>query len=179
MSECSCGNDSVHPVGSRRTSDNVRVTLWSNGKLTEGPGHYYINGLPRDRDAAMAVGWLVLADVALYDRDEVGCLVAAAKWAHARGYDAVAMRAKVEKGHALPVIKPSWTTISANRDGRPTIQAWKLPLLFWPGLCVWRESGRYSVLREVERRSGAYENTGFSFGNLRELTDWLNENREV
>ena len=77
-----------------------------------------------------------------------------------------------ERLHRGATVRPVWTTLETDRDGKPTVQCWKLPRLRWPGLAVWREKGRYSVWSEIGR-SGSYSPSGLSFANLRELTRYL------
>jgi hypothetical protein len=139
-----------------------------------------IPGSPRARtpeqvDAALAAGWLVMGDAELYSAEELPGLVRAARWAVARGLGAPEMRRRFARPAPLA---PAWTVLATDRDGRPTLRCWRLPRLVWPGLAVWAERGRYSIMSELPGRCGTYAPTGFearTLGGLRTHLETLRE----
>lgn len=165
----------------RSTADGKDVLLWDDGSLTWALG-YAIKGcgFPRteaQRAKGRKVGFLVLGDICLYDSSEVPLLIAAARWATARDGLPGTMRARFGSLTRPKVPRLVWTTIQADRDGKPTVRVARLSRLFWPGLAVWHERGRYEVVREFPRGSGTFENTGFSSRTLRELGNVLEQMR--
>jgi hypothetical protein len=165
-------------IAKRRTARGTLIYLWPDGALTWAMGQY-VKGSPHARtpeqiEKALTAGWMVFGEVELYDDDEVPDLIRAARWAADRGLDPGAMR---ERLHAPHVMKPVWTVIETDRDGRPKVRSWILPRIAWPGLAVWSEKGEYSVWSEIGR-SGSYQPTGMTFTNLRDLTKYLEEVRQ-
>lgn len=81
----------TRPIARRRTADGVSVLLWADGMVTGRLG-LALPGVPlsraRTRDAqarALAVGWLMLGEVELWDAYEVPALYAAARKVAKRG----------------------------------------------------------------------------------------------
>lgn len=174
---CSCGDTASHVVMRRATADGKHVLLWDDGSLTWALG-YAIRGCGRPRTAAqielaLRAGRLALGDVCLYTADKVSDLVKAARWTAARGGFPGDMRRRYAEITAPKGLRPTWTVLSADRDGRPTCRVWRLPRLGWGDLAVWHERGLYEVVREVARGSGAYESTGFYASTLREVQTLL------
>lgn len=159
-------------IATRKTADDIVVQLWSDGAITTGMGTVVGQEARSEEKLSLylAAGWLVMGEVELYDASEVKRLLLAARWTAERGLDPGAMR---ERLHQKVTLKPIWTTLEADRAGKPTLQCWVLPRLRWPGLAVFREKGAYSICQEVGHRSGTYSPTGFEFSNLRQLTDHL------
>lgn len=98
---CSCGETEDHRIARRTTANGSFIYLWADGAITWVLGRY-VKGSPHPRTAeqrraALAAGWFVMEDVALYNNDEVPDLIAAARWAIARGLDASAMRQRYKK----------------------------------------------------------------------------------
>jgi len=165
----------IKPIASRRTTDGHIVRLWPDGALTWALGSY-IKGSPQPRSPeqvkrALKAGWLVMGEVELYSDSEVPALIAAARWAADRDGLPGTLRARL---HRAPSLRPHWVTLQSDRDGRPVLQVWRLPRLRWPGLAVWREKGRYEVMREVGS-SGTYVASGCAFSNLEALSSHLAE----
>ena len=170
---CSCGHAAGHAIATRKTAEGSIVKLWSDGAITWALGRY-IKGSPHARTpaqitAALAAGWLVMGDVELYDDDEVSALVEAARWAASRGLDPGAMRARLSRP---AVLRPVWSVVEADRDGKARVRVWKLPRLRWPGLAVWADGATYSIWREAGS-SGTYRPTGIEFSNLADLSTHL------
>jgi len=164
-------------IATRKTAQDTIVHLWPDGSLTWAMGRY-IEGSPNARTPeqirkALAAGWLVLGEVEIYDDDEVPALIKAARWAADRGSSPAEMRKRL---HERKPMKPVWTVIETDRDGKPRVRVWKLPRIGWSGLAVWKDGGTYSVWTEIQR-SGTYEPTGVEFTNLRDLTKYLDETR--
>lgn len=161
-------------IATRRTADGSIVHLWPGGSLTWALGRY-IDGSPHPRteeqaQVALRAGWLVLGEVELYSDGEVPALVRAARWTAERGLDPGDMRARLHRSR----VRPAWTTLEADRDGRPRMQCWRLPRIRWPGLAVWRDGARYSVWSEIGR-SGSYAPTGMEFHRLSDVAAYLSE----
>jgi hypothetical protein len=76
VSSCSCGHHDAHLVATRRTFDNKRVELWSDGKVNLGNGTFCMAG---ERKVGMDAGWLILGEVCLYTVAEWDALCKAAK----------------------------------------------------------------------------------------------------
>lgn len=161
---CTCGNHEDHIIARRMTADGKSVLLWADGSLTWALGHAIRGSAhPRtDAQRAMALraGRLVLGDVCLYDGNEVSDLVAAARWAAKRDGLPGTMRARFSS-RRQPKPRPQWTVLSADASGRPTERVWRLNRMQHPGLAIWNERGRYSVMFEIGR-TGTFEPTGIS-----------------
>jgi len=182
---CTCGNPDDHVIARRVTADGKHVLAWDDGTLTWALG-YAIRGsasprTPEGRERARRAAWLVLDDVCLFDADEVPALIRAARWAAERGTGRAGMweRLRGPKRGRVAGMAPQWTTLQADRDGRPTVRVWQLPRLAYPGLAVWHERGRYDVVSEVQRGTGTYASTGHSARTLRELGELLPTLRNV
>jgi hypothetical protein len=162
-------------IARRKTMDGELVKLWNNGSITTS-GFNVVVGQPARTQAQfelyLTAGWLLMGEVEVYDKSEIRSLLEAARWAAKRNLGPGGMRKRLAQQQQV-TLKPIWTTLQADRDGRPTLQCWVLPRLRWPGLSVWREHGIYSLGQEMGRKSGIYEPTGFKFKNLKELTAHL------
>lgn len=173
---CSCGESKSHVIARRLTSDGLRVQLWSDGSISGGFGALpgVPSRVPRDRDTALAAGWMFLGWVELYDREEIAGFYAACRWAAERGLDGAAARQRFAR---KPPLKPRWDVYQADRDGRPTLRVWKLPrLLGFGGLAVWDHcssgrGGRYELV-SYDRKS-VCSTTGMRFATLAGLRDHL------
>jgi hypothetical protein len=159
-------------IAKRQTADHKTVMLWSDGGLTTGMhGHIVRPGrTPETIEARRDAGWLVMGWVELYRYEEVPELFEAALWAVRCGKGSAEMRARMA---APPVLRWVWTTLHADRNGKPTLQVCVLPRLRWPGLAVWRERGKYSVCQEMGHKTGTYAPLGIEFTNLAGLTAYL------
>jgi hypothetical protein len=189
-------NGAKHGILARRkTADDKVVMLHADGTLTWALGSA-IKGSPNARTAAgieeaLTAGWLVMDNVELYDADDVPRLIAVTrKVAHQGGNHGDVRRAFAKQ----PPLKPHWTTLEADRDGKPTIRVWRLPRMSHPGLAVWdtlrnASRGRYEVMMEVragigpgrrsERESGTYATTGVRFNDLDKLSQYLRETSQL
>lgn len=168
-------NTATHWIAKRQTFEGTTVYLWPDGALTWSFGTY-IRGSAHPRsieqsERALTAGWLVLGEVEIYDDEEVPDLIRAARWTAERGGLPGDLRRRFSELRA-PKLRPVWTVIETDRDGRPLIRCWILPRMIWPGLGVWWDRGIYSVWTEIAR-SGAYAPTGCEFSNLRELGKYL------
>jgi hypothetical protein len=161
---CSCGNHEDHIIARRMTADGKSVLLWSDGSLTWALGHAIRGSAhPRtteQRNAALRAGRLVLGDVCLYDASEVSALVSAARWAAARDGLPGTMRSRLS-AMSRPKLRPQWTVLSTDARGRTTVRVWRLNRIQYPGLAIWHERGRYSVMSEIGR-SGTFQTTGIT-----------------
>lgn len=174
---CPCGTSESHRVAHRRTADGVVVVLWDDGAVTGLMGLRLV-GVPVVRprtEAALSVarsaGWMFLGEVEIYDADEIGSLYAACRWAAEHGLSIGDARARLAGAHS---VRPSWTILSADRDGNPKERVWQLPRLRWPGLAVWDTCNaalRYEVMDRD--RHGTCTTTGFKFATLAELAAHL------
>lgn len=185
---CSCGCAEAHVVARRTTLDGVAVELWSDGPVTGRLG-YAIDGVPMarprtatGRSVALAAGWMLLGEVEILDAEELPAMYAACRWAAARGL--VVGDARMRAADASrTVLRPVWTVLRADRDGRPTERVWRLPRLRWPGLAVWdhvsSSRGRYelmcSTMSSGRRHDETYEPTGLRFSTLAALSAHLLE----
>src|SRR5690606_19482601 len=127
---CTCGNPDDHVIARRVTADGKHVLAWDDGTLTWALG-YAIRGsasprTPEGRERARRAAWLVLDDVCLFDADEVPALIRAARWAAERGTGRAGMweRLRGPKRGRVAGMAPQWTTLQADRDGRPTVRVW-------------------------------------------------------
>ncbi len=115
-------------IATRKTAQDTIVHLWPDGSLTWAMGRY-IDGSPHARtkeqiEKALAAGWLALGEIELYDDSEVPDLIRAARWTADRGLDPGDMRKRL---HERKPMKPVWTVIETDRDGKPRVRVWKLP----------------------------------------------------
>lgn len=169
-----------------KTYDDKVVLLWSDGSLTWALGSA-IKGSPNARTAAgikeaVTAGWLVMGEVSIFNADEITRLIEAARKVARKGGSPGDVRAAFAKQAPL---KPHWTTLETDRDGKPTIRVWRLPRISHPGMAVWdtprnASRGRYEVMVEVRagglgQRSGGgtYGTTGFRFRDLDKLSQYL------
>ncbi len=98
--------------------------------------------------------------------------------------------ARIQESKQAP-LKPHWTTLETDRDGKPTIRVWRLPRTSHPGMAVWdtprnASRGRYEVMVEVragglgQRSSGGtYGTTRLRFRNLDELSQYIRETSQL
>lgn len=190
-------------IATRKTHDGKRVALWSNGAITGGMGSG-IKGIPiaRPRDekskqTALKTGWLFIGEVELYDYKELPDLYKAAKSVARKGgrpgdvRDAMGRMGKRRQtsapatgpgftsdvSHPRLKMKPIWTVLRADRDGKPTERYWRLPRIRWPGMAVWDHvnrggsRGRYEIVN-IDRH-GTTTSTGIRFKKLSDVMDHL------
>lgn len=175
-----------------KTYDDKVVLLWSDGSLTWALGNV-IKGSPNARTSdgikeALAAGRLVMGEISIYNADEVTRLIEVARKVARKGGNPGDVRSGFGKQAPL---KPHWTTLEADRGGKPTIRIWRLPRMTHPGLAVWdtlrnASRGRYEVMAEVRlgglgQRSGGgtYATTGVRFHDLTKLSQYLRETSQV
>jgi hypothetical protein len=174
---CPCGEAHPHEIARRHTADGISVHLESDGKVLGLFGRS-LRGVPvrrpRTSDAhrhAVKAGRMFMEWVSFYDAAELGTLYSDACEAARRG---VSIRAvQRERETAQPAPPPlTWTTVRADRDGKPTERHARLPRLLWPDLAVadycggsGSKNGRYVLLRrevadgrEVWREVNAFRN---------------------
>jgi len=176
LNPCTCGDPHPHEVATRRTADGYTVHAWSDGSLTWALGEY-IRGsarprTPEQQGRALRAARLVLDLLGFFDSDELPAVVAAARRAKGDRSSTLAIL-RGERGGRVSGLVPTWTTLEADRDGKPTLQVWTLPRMTHPGLAVWREKGLYRVMREMPGRRGTYTDTCFTARNYRELATVL------
>lgn len=184
LAPCSCGHDRAHQVAQRLTADGIAVVLWSDGPVTGRMG-FALDGVPvarpatnEAREAALAAGWLLLGEVALYDYADLGALYAACRWAADRGRGPGAVRERLA-ALSSPRLRPVWEVYQTDRDGRPTVRVWRLPRVRWPGLAVWdhvsvgAQGARYELFHVDRDNVGT--RTGFRFSRLADLARHLHE----
>jgi hypothetical protein len=188
---CTCGNTKPHTIAKRTTSDGDHVYLWNDGVLTWALGRYIEGGMrPRNAEQttkAMAVGWLVLGEVNLYDAEEVSELIAAARWSADRDAKPATVRARFKSQRdkaSRPT--PVWQVISADRSGKPTERAWIFSRMSpWYRCAVWdmkTSAGRYHLYNQVSDGRCAdfsFAPSGHVFRNLDDLFAWLDDNPPV
>jgi len=80
---CSCGSVAAHKIARRQTADGIRLDLWSDGTITSGMG-FMLQGLGAARsdyeaERDVEAGWLLFAEVELYDGAEVARLAKCAR----------------------------------------------------------------------------------------------------
>lgn len=172
-------------IARRVTADGVHVLLWDDGAITGRLG-YQIDGVtlvrPRSSEArarALRAGWLLLGECELYDAGELGALYEACRWSAERDGLPGTVRARLADQQRV-VLRPVWTVISTDRDGRPTERVWRLPRLRWPGLAVWDfinhgRGGRYAIMRSMVGAPDTFEDTGLRFATLADLSAYLCE----
>jgi hypothetical protein len=175
-----------------KTYDDKVVLLWSDGSLTWALGNV-IKGSPNARTAAgiqeaVAAGWLVMGEVSIYNADEITRLIEVARKVARKGGNPGDVRSAFAKQAPL---KPHWTTLEADRAGKPLVRVWRLPRMSHPGIAVWdtlrnASRGRYEVMTEVhagglgQRSSGGtYETTGVRFHDLDKLSQYLRETSQL
>lgn len=183
LSTCSCGDASAHVIMRRHTADGIEICLWENGAITGALG-IGLRGVPVARpkteaavNLARRTGRLMLGEVCLYDADELSALyIAARKAALSDGLPGTLRAAYRAARDRRALLAFNWTVLSADRDGNATERVARLPRLRWPGVAVWdycggpgSSRGRYHLVRETQRGSGTYAETGFVFGTLSAL----------
>jgi len=156
---CTCGEAHPHEVMRRHTADGISVHLESDGKVIGLFGRS-LAGVPvrRPRTAesqrrALKAGRLLLNALGFYDAKELGALYADACEAARRGVEIRDVQR--ERKEAKPAPPPlNWSTVHADRDGKPTERHARLPRLMWPDLAVadycggsGSKNGRYVLLR--------------------------------
>jgi len=174
---CPCGEAHPHEIARRHTADGISVHLESDGKVLGLFGRS-LNGVPVRRPRtpeshrhAVKAGRLFMEWVGLYSAAELGVLYADACEAARQG---TTIREARRTREALPPPAPAltWTTVRADRDGKPTERHARLPRLLWPDLAVadycggsGSKRGRYVLLRrdnadgrEVWREVNAFRN---------------------
>lgn len=164
---CSCGNPDAHVIARRQTADGADVVLWENGAITGALG-LALPGVrvarPRTREgraAALALGWRIMGEVALYDAAELGALL--------------------QPGKARREIVFSWSVLATDPAGSP-VERWSaLPQDRWAGWCVFdfcgrdgSERGRYQIFRYVSDDTA--EPTGIVFQAQADLVSFLSAN---
>lgn len=179
-------------IGRAKTYDDKVVLLHSDGTLTWALGNA-IKGSPNARTAAgieeaRTAGWLVLGEVSIVEAADVPRLIEAARKVARKGGNPGDVRAEL---HKVAPLKPHWTTLETDRDGKPTIRVWRLPRMSHPGIAVWdtlrnASHGRYEVMMEVRagglgQRSGGgtYATTGVRFHDLTKLSKYLRETSQL
>jgi hypothetical protein len=179
---CTCGRADAHQIAQRTTADGVAVVLWSDGPVTGRMG-YALPGVPVARpegaaavEAALAAGWLLMGEASLYDAEEMPALYAACRWSADRGRGPGGVRARLARVGRVR-IAPVWEVIRTDREGKPTVRAWRLPRVRWPGLAVWdhvsvgAKGARYEVM--ACGRDGVCFTTGLRFSTLAALAAHL------
>lgn len=168
--------DEATVIARRKTSDGKLVLLWSDGSIS-GAMSYQIKGVPMTKDTQ--VGWLFVSEVELYSYAELPALYKAAKWAAKRNGNHGDVRARVGKLLTpKPMkLKPIWTVVSTDRDGKPTDRYWKLDRVRWPGLVVWDHvnqgrGGRYEVA-SIDRNGTINPNSGVRVRTMGEVAKYL------
>lgn len=189
---CSCGELHPHTIMTRRTYDNRRVDLDSDGSLwIDSQRSPDLGAAPVRSDAAIerarAVGWLVMGYACILDAAEVSDL-------YRRGRALPRAPGSMRDLQAALAPKPGapvslfWTVMSADRDGKPTERVCSLPRMRWPGLVVFdfcggpgSSGGRYRLFRKVPNKAGerdaAVADTGWAFRRLADL--WAHLAQEV
>ena len=143
LESCTCGEAHPHEVMRRSTSDGIDICLWSDGMITGAMG-YRIRGVPAGRPRttesqrlALRAGRLLLGEVCLYDRAELGAVYAAARKAAAKDGLPGTLRAEIRKAEKRPAQIPiAWTVLATDRDGKARERFGRLPRLRWPGRAV-------------------------------------------
>jgi len=192
MTPCPCGDPHPHTIATRRTYDNVRVDLDSDGTLWIGNQRTSTSGAaPVRTDAALErarkVGRLLMDNACILEAAEVTDLYRRGRALSTVPETLRELRAALDRP---PVRTLVWTVLSADRDGTPTERVCSLPRMFWPGMVVFdfcggpgSAGGRYRVFRRIPNRGGerdaAVEDTGFAFRRLAELWGYLDSCRAV
>ena len=179
MSPCSCGEPHPHTIATRRSYDNVRVDLDSDGTLWIGDRRSSTSGAAGVRtdaslDRARRVGRILMDNACILKAGEITALYRRGR-ALARPPETLReLREACEpKG---PPVKLVWSVVSADRDGRPTERVCSLPRLRWPGMVVFdfcggpgSARGRYRLFRRVPTAPDTTMDTGFAFVRLADL----------
>jgi hypothetical protein len=166
----------------RRTADGMIVELWSDSSVTTGAfGTIVVGATAAASDETVRLnvlaGWLAINDACLYDAAEIRALVLAArKGVRQASVDPLAYMRRAMNGPAA--IKPVWSVLETDRDGRPVVRVWRLPALaFGRGMAVWNERGCYELMREIPGSRGTYAPTGIRASSLRDLN--LDQHRQT
>ena len=188
---CKCGETKPHVIMRRMTADGIEVNLWEDGAVTGALGMGLL-GVPLARpktqeaiDRARAIGYLMLGDICIHDREDLADLYAAAKRAAARDRLPGTMRRifreiREERTRLHLVLR--WHTTRANNRSEVTERWARLPADRWPGLVVFdfcgsegSNQGRYQVWHRIHSRDKdeTVSFTGIAFRTLRELFDHL------
>lgn len=185
ITTCSCGNETCHVIGKRLTADGVRVELHSDGAVV-GRFGFALDGVPVARPRtveghtiALRAGWLFLGEVEIHDAAELGALYAACRWTAER--DGLPGTVRARLAHLRrPALVPSWTIVSADRDGNPTCRYWRLPRVVSPGTVVWdhvsASGGRYEI-GHVAPGDDVFSTTGIRFATLAEVSNFILDGR--
>ncbi len=164
-SPCTCGESAPHIVARRETADGHAICLWNDGAFTWGALGRIVNGCAlRPTAADVAARWLAAGEACLWDASDVPRLIRTAR--RLARNDPGALPGDLRTAMAPRGLQPFWIVLSAHADGSPEVSVWRLPRLLGTGLAVWRERGRYRVMREIQR-SGTYETAGGWLSNMR------------
>ena len=171
---CTCGNTCDHVVCKRTTADGIHVQMHSDGAVVGRMG-FKIEGVPvarpRSREAvsvALRAGWLFMGEVEAYDYEELGTLYAACRWVAERDGMPGSVRVRL---HYVGRMRPVWTVVSCDRDGRPTCRYWRLPraiaghFVVWDHVSVGASGGRYEI-GSVTPGDDVFQTTGIRFNRL-------------
>lgn len=187
---CSCGRNHHHVIAHRMTSDDRVVEVYEDGVVTGGDG-VRIPGIPirrvrdpRTWDLQRTAGNLFAGEVCLYTYDELPLLYRMCeRAARLDGRPGTVRRLFGEAEKAVQRIPLAWSTIAADRDGRPRERCAMLSRLRWPGLAVWdfcgshgSVGGRYAVMSRLRRGRHAddsFTDTGARFHTLDALFVYL------
>lgn len=187
VTPCPCGEPHPHPIATRRSYDNVRVDLDSDGTLWIGSQRSSTSGAAGVRtdaslDRARRVGRLLMDNACILEAAEITALYRRGRTLARPPETLRELRETCEpKG---PPVKLVWSVVSADRDGRPTERVCSLPRLRWPGLVVFdfcggpgSSGGRYRLFRRVPTAPDTTMDTGFAFARLADLWDHLDSCR--
>ena len=154
---CTCGDRGAHIVARRETADGHAVALWNDGAFTWGVLGRIINGCAlRPTATDVAAGVLVAGEICLWDADDIPRLI---RTARRLARNEAVLPGDLRAAMAPRGVQAMWIVLSAHADGTPEVSVWRLPRLLASGLAVWRERGRYRIMREIQR-SGTYEAAG-------------------
>jgi len=176
---CTCGQQDNHRIARRVTADGHDVLFYSDGSVYGCMGIGRYGSRPRNADRVevyLRAAWLAAGEVCLYDQHEVRLLVVTAR----RAVQQITLqpleylRMSMAAGNRAP-LRPSWTTLETDRNGRPLVQCWVLPRMRWPGLAIWRQHGRYEVVFRIEGSRGTYQTTGMFFRSLAGVQEYLDD----
>ena len=86
---CTCGKSEKHVIATRKTYDDVKIQLWSDGVVTSGMG-FGLKGVGTPRttkglENALKAGWELLRIVELYEFREVGPVLKKLRKSYATG----------------------------------------------------------------------------------------------
>lgn len=169
------------------TSDGMAVLLWSDGDLTGALGVRIKGAWRKGRSEAqraerVRAGFVLMGELCLFDRSELPALIEASRWA-ARSDGCpgqVRERAHARLARSRCPLRPSWSVLSADRDGRSRERVWKPPRLGpWAGHVVFdycNRTPRYELAIRVPGTQDTYSTTGIRFHRQVEMLAWMMEN---